>query len=60
MIKNISLLFILVAFVGAGNAQVPQLLNYQAIVRNEQGQPLTNTLVNFRFQILGMAVKRIL
>ena len=32
-------------------AQAPQLLNYQAIVRNAQGQPITSGVVNVRFTI---------
>ena len=32
-------------------AQAPQLMNYQAVVRNTQGQPVAGTLVNFQFQI---------
>ena len=33
-------------------AQLPQLMNYQAVVRsNTQGQPVSNTVVNFNFQI---------
>ena len=35
----------------AGFAQAPQLLNYQAIVRNAQGNPITTGVVNVRFII---------
>src|SRR5580658_2583228 len=44
---------IAVVFFGtsAANAQAPALINYQAVVRNAQGQPVASTLVNFQFQI---------
>jgi hypothetical protein len=32
-------------------AQSPQLMNYQAVVRNTQGQPVQNKTVNLQFQI---------
>ena len=47
-------ILLLAAFIVSSNirAQIPQAINYQAIVRNVQGQPQAATLVNFRFQIL--------
>src|ERR1019366_4916804 len=42
------------AFLLADNitiAQAPQFVNYQAVVRNAQGQPVINTTVNFQFII---------
>jgi hypothetical protein len=50
MKKNILLIIALIACTGTF-AQAPQQLNYQAIVRNAQGQPVANTTVNFQFQI---------
>src|ERR1017187_3869470 len=32
-------------------SQAPQLVNYQAVVRDVNGSPLANTNVNMRFQI---------
>ena len=46
---SISVAFLATFFIA--NAQAPQQLNYQAVVRNAQGQPLANTSVNFQFQI---------
>jgi hypothetical protein len=50
-IRLLMLLATVVCFVTTAMAQAPQLTNYQAIVRNTQGQPLQNTLVNFQFKI---------
>ena len=42
---------VMLSFLYFAMAQSPQLMNYQAIVRNAQGQPVANTTVNFQFQI---------
>jgi len=46
------ILLIIVFFSGIIlNAQVPEYLNYQAVVRNTAGEPITNQLVSFWFTI---------
>ncbi len=42
------ILFLAYAFV---SAQVPQFMNYQAVVRDNAGTPVTNTAVSLRFTI---------
>ncbi len=50
--KKVSLLSALNLLLLVAFAQVaPQVMNYQAIVRNTAGQPVVNTLVNFQFKI---------
>ena len=44
-------LIAMVVFIVGAQAQAPQLMNYQAVVRNAQGLPLANAAVNFQFQI---------
>jgi hypothetical protein len=46
------LLLIILIFNIKSSAQVPQGIPYQAVARNGQGQPLTNTNVKLRFSIL--------
>src|SRR5262245_34802152 len=43
--------FLFIVAVTSAWAQPPQMLNYQAIVRNAQGQPVTTGTVNMRFSI---------
>jgi hypothetical protein len=50
-IKSLLGLALLLATFYVGRAQAPQLMNYQAIVRNAQGQPVTSGVVNVRFTI---------
>ncbi len=49
--KSVLIALYIIMGVSAAMAQLPQLINYQAVVRNQQGQPLQNTRVNFQFQI---------
>ena len=44
-------LFLSFAFLQSLKAQVPQQINYQAVVRNNTGQPIANALVSVRFTI---------
>src|SRR5204862_12830 len=49
--RLLSLLVILLTIVSAAMAQIPQQMNYQAVVRNNAGQPLpggTNVTVRFK------------
>ncbi len=52
MKKKIFLSVILVAFVLIGLAQVPDVFNYQAVVRNNSGEVVANQSVSFRLSIL--------
>ena len=51
--KKLSALPLLIALFVCANlySQAPKLLNYQAVVRNAQGNPVTNHKVNFEFVI---------
>src|SRR5580698_5570636 len=51
MMKKILPAVVLFCAVLFANAQAPALMNYQAVVRDAQGLPVKNTLVNFKFQI---------
>ena len=51
MKTKLLLLVSMLCTISAAIAQAPQLMNYQAVVRNAQGQPVQSTLVNFKFQI---------
>lgn len=47
--KNLTILLILLAF--NTFAQVPKLINYQGVVRNSAGIPLTNKPIGLKFEI---------
>jgi BclB C-terminal domain-containing protein len=50
--KKITLLLAaFILFIGATFGQTPQLVNYQAVVRNVAGDPVTNQTVSLRFTI---------
>ena len=49
--KKIFFLYAIAGFSALVTAQVPQAFNYQAIVRDNNGQPLMSTLINFRISI---------
>jgi hypothetical protein len=49
--KKLLPFILLITAIEIAMAQAPQQLNYQAVVRNAQGQALVNTLVNFQFQV---------
>ncbi len=51
MKKNVLLSVLLLLFAAITFAQAPQLLNYQAVVRNAGGQPVTTGTVKLRFTI---------
>jgi len=55
--KKLSVTFLLsLAFLAYGIAQAPQQLNYQAVVRNASGNPLSsNTHVSVKFQIHSLS-----
>ena len=51
--KNCSLFFFLfLVLAGTAIAQVPQVIPYQAVARNAQGQPLASRAVKVRFSVL--------
>ena len=51
--KKLSILFFaLVALLQFAVAQVPQGINYQTVVRNTNGNPVTNQAVAFRISVL--------
>ncbi len=49
--KNTLLITILSTLIITGRAQAPQKINYQAVVRNSSGQPITSGSVKLRFTI---------
>ena len=51
MKKNVLLSVLLLLLAVVSYAQAPQLLNYQAVVRNTTGQPVTSGNVKLRFSI---------
>lgn len=51
MKKNVLLSVLLLLLAVVSYAQAPQLLNYQAVVRNTSGQPVTSGTVKLRFTI---------
>ena len=52
--KNILLAFLLLIGVAAANAQVPEGVNYQSVLRNSTGLPVANTVVKLRFTIQNL------
>ncbi len=50
--KNIVFLFLVFLFAGQVNAQVPQVFNYQAVARNNNGQALANQTIKIRLSIM--------
>lgn len=51
--KKLLLLFIAALFTYITYAQVPEMFNYQAVVRNDNGEILNNQAVHFRLSILA-------
>jgi hypothetical protein len=51
-IKQFFTIFLMLCVTSAANAQVPQAFNYQAIVRDAQGNPLSNQAMNFEVSIV--------
>ncbi len=49
--KLLLTIWALVYIISNAVAQSPQLINYQAVVRDAQGHAVQNTLVNFQFQV---------
>ncbi len=50
--KKIILILFLTIFGIIAYSQVPQGFNYQAIARNSQGNPITNTTIKVKLSIL--------
>ena len=50
--KSIFFTFSALLLFSIAQAQIPQLLNYQAIARNTQGQPYANQAVTLKFSVL--------
>ncbi|MFC2129273.1 tail fiber domain-containing protein [Bacteroidota bacterium] len=51
--KKLFMLFIVMLFAYSSYAQVPEMFNYQAVVRNDQGEVLANQNVQFQLSILA-------
>ncbi len=48
---NISVIALFL-FISVINAQIPRILNYQAVVRDAGGNPIVNTSIGLRMSIL--------